>query len=92
MAPPVPLPKMEPLVMKEQPTPKPVMTREKKTTPNHASETDEDYAKTILSSEMFIPLLYNCSLLPRNCEQLLDLIREKDSRLFNVVVCSSSHS
>lgn len=92
MAPPVPLPKMEPLVMKEQPTPKPEMTREKKITPNPASETDEDYAKTILSSEMFIPLLYNCSLLPRNCEQLLDLIREKDSRLFNVVVCSSSHS
>ena len=77
--------------MKEQPTPKPEMTREKKITPNPASETDEDYAKTILSSEMFIPLLYNCSLLPRNCEQLLDLIREKDSRLFNVVVCSSSH-
>lgn len=79
MAPPVPLPKMEPLVMKEQPTPKPEMTRERKITPNPASETDEDYAKTILSSEMFIPLLYNCSLLPRNCEQLLDLIREKDS-------------
>ncbi|KAK8828180.1 hypothetical protein WA538_002693 [Blastocystis sp. DL] len=90
MAPPVPLPKMEPLVMKEQPTPKPEMTREKKITPNPASETDEDYAKTILSSEMFIPLLYNCSLLPRNCEQLLDLIREKDSRLFNYIVGNPS--
>ena len=92
MAPPVPLPKMEPLVMKDQPIPKPEVTNEKKTKPNPTSETDEEYAKAILSSEMFIPLLYNCSLLPRNCEQLLDLIREKNSRLFNVDVCFSFHS
>ena len=78
--------------MKEQPAPKPEVKSEKKTAPNPASETDEDYAKTILSSEMFIPLLYNCSVLPRNCEQLLDLIREKDSRLFNVDACFSFHS
>lgn len=70
--------------MKNQPAPKPEARKETKATPSPALDTDEEYAKNILSSEMFVPLLYNCSMLPRNCEQLLDLIREKDNRLFNV--------
>ena len=91
MAPPVPLPKMEPLLMKEQPAPKPEVRNEVKTAPNPAPETDEEYAKSILSSEAFIPLLYDCSVLPQNCGQLLDLIREKDNRLFNVALLTPSH-
>ena len=91
MAPPVPLPKMEPLLREEKRSPKPEVHNEVKATPSPASETDEEYAKSILSSEMLIPLLYNCSVLPQNCGALLDLIREKDSRLFNVAILAPSH-
>lgn len=47
-------------------------------------ETDEEYARRILSSKDYLVALMSCAQLPQKCDLLLEIIQKRDSRLFSV--------
>ena len=47
-------------------------------------ETDEEYARRVLSSKDYLVLLMSCAQLPQKCDLLLEIIQKRDSRLFSV--------
>ena len=47
-------------------------------------ETDEEYAKRVLSSKDYLASLMACAQFPQKCDMLLEIIQQRDSRLFSV--------
>ena len=47
-------------------------------------ETDEEYARRILSSKDYLVAWMSCAQLPQKCDLLLEIIQKRDSRLFSV--------
>lgn len=56
-------------------------------------ETDEEYAKRVLSSSDYLAPLMSCAQFPQKCDLLLEIIQKRDSRLFSVLYwCYSDYS
>lgn len=56
-------------------------------------ETDEEYAKRVLSSSDYLAPLMSCAQFPQKCDLLLEIIQKRDSRLFSVFYwCCSDYS
>ena len=89
MQPPVPLPSSSPLLKYGQPA---VTNQTKQASINTSpaspiapeNETDEAYAKRILSEPEMMNNLLVCSLVPQMCAEVMKLIESNDYRLFNV--------
>ena len=89
MQPPVPLPTSAPLLRPGQPTYASSPNSSTNITPSSSSnapvnETDEVYAKRVLSEPEMMKNLLVCSQIPQMCDAVMELIESSDTRLFNV--------
>ena len=82
MQPPVPLPSSAPLLRPGQPNLANMAPSVSSSIP--ANESDEAYAKRILSEPKMMNDLFACSQVPQLCDSMMELIESNDSRLFNV--------